>query len=232
MNEILEEQGIKEKNKEPVIREIDKLNKLSEKQIKQKLKKYKASSILALFKKPESYFKKYKSYQEIEQLKKSCKLYGLDVKFSPSLARGLSYYTGTVFEGKVKNSKDSFVGGGVFLINGIRCIGYGMGLERLSQLAKIKLDNEQTLIISIQQDNQAIKLSEKLRKNNIPSILLTNKSISKSLNYANSKNIPYVIFLGKDEVKKNKLKLRDMKSGKEKLISENQAINKLKKLEK
>ncbi len=228
MNEILEEQRIKEKHKEPVIREIDKLDKLSEKQIKQKLKKYKAENLITLFKKPESYFEKYESYQEIEQLKKSCKLYGLDVKFSPSLARGLSYYTETVFEGKVKNSKNSFVGGGAYLINGIRCIGYGIGLERLSQIAKIKLDNKQILIISIQQNKKATKLSEKLRKNNISAILLTDKSISKALDYANSKNIPYVIFLGQDEVKKNKLKLRDMKTGKQESLSEKQVINKLK----
>ena len=66
LNEILEELKVKEKDKSQVIREIDKLDKLSESEVKQNLKKYKAEKAISIFKKPESYFEKYKSYQEIK----------------------------------------------------------------------------------------------------------------------------------------------------------------------
>jgi len=61
LNEILEELKIKE-NKEQILKEIDKLDKLPEEQIKANLKKFKAEKILSIFKKPESYFKKYKAF--------------------------------------------------------------------------------------------------------------------------------------------------------------------------
>ena len=55
-----------------VIREIDKLDKLSEFEVKKNLKKYKAEKVLGIFKKPEKYFEKYDSYKEIKELKKYC----------------------------------------------------------------------------------------------------------------------------------------------------------------
>jgi len=220
LNEILQEQGIAKK--ESVIRELDKLDKLPTSEIKNNLKKYKADKILDIFKKSESFFKKFKAYSEIEELKKYCKLYGVKIKFQPSLARGLSYYNGNIFEIKTENKeiKETIAAGGSYLVNGISATGISFGLERLTILAKIKTEDKKTLIISIAQDNKAIKLAENLRKEGIAIELWTEKGISKALNYANSKKISYVIFLGKEEVSKKKIKLRDMKSGKEKLIEE------------
>ena len=60
LDEILEKEGIK--NKVEVIREIDKLDKLSEKEVKQNLKKYDAERVLSIFNNDEKYFEKYKSY--------------------------------------------------------------------------------------------------------------------------------------------------------------------------
>lgn len=227
LNEILEEQGIKDKDKQIVIREIDKLDKLPESEVKNNLKKYNADSLITIFKKPESYFKKYKSYSEIEELKKYCNMYKIKLNFQPSLARGLSYYTGSVFEVKTKEMKESICGGGSYLINGIQSIGFGVSLERLEILAKIKEDNKRILIISIEQDKKAIQLADKLRKSNISCSIMYGK-ISKALDYADSYKIPYVIFLGKEEAKKNKIKLRDMKTGKEKLISEKELEKEIK----
>ncbi|GAF75020.1 unnamed protein product, partial [marine sediment metagenome] len=53
--------------------------------------------------------------------------------------------------------------------------------------------------------------------------------ISKNLDYANSLKIPFVIFLGKKELKAKKFKLRDMKTGKEKLMTEKSLVKELKK---
>jgi len=225
LNEILDKEKIE--NKEQVIKEIDKLNKLSENEVKNNLKKYKAEKIILIFKKPESYFKKYSSYKEIEELKRYCKIFGVKINFSPSLARGLSYYNGTIFEIKTKEFKETICAGGSYLINGIQSTGFSFGLERISQLAKIKLKNKNILIISINQDREAIKLAKELRKNNVPCSIIYNK-ISKSLEYANSYKIPYVIFVGEKEVKSNKFKLRDMSTGKEQMSKKEGIIKKLK----
>ena len=68
MNEILDEFKIKEKDK--VIREIDKLDKLSAQEVQQNLKKFGAEKVIDIFKKEKKYFEKYKSYEEIKELKK------------------------------------------------------------------------------------------------------------------------------------------------------------------
>ena len=222
LNEILVEQEIKEKL--AVIKEIDKLDKKSESEVKKELKKYKAEKIIEIFKKPAAYFKKYKSFSEIEGLEKYCKMYNLQVNFQPSLARGLSYYNKTVFEFKTKEIKEAIAGGGSYIFNNIQSTGIALGLDRLFSLDKISLDKKQVLIISLNQDKKAISLANFLRKLSIPTSIMYGKP-GKALDYANSCKIPYVIFIGDEEVKKNKIKLRNMKTGKEKLISEKELEN-------
>ena len=218
LNEILEELKVKEKDKSQVIREIDKLDKLSEPEVKQNLKKYKAEKAISIFKKPESYFEKYKSYKEIKQLKKICSSLNVKFKFTPTLARGLAYYTGTVFEVKGE-IKDSIAGGGTYIINNLQSTGIAFGLDRIEVLAKIPTDYKKILIISLNQDKKAAKLANTIRSLNIPCEITYNKP-RKALDYANSLNIPLVIFLGKEEAKSNKLKIKNMNSGKEQMISE------------
>ncbi len=212
LNEILDKEGIKKK--EEVIREIDKLDKLSEVEVKNNLKKFNAEKILTIFKKPESYFKIYDSYSEIKELKKYCDYYGLKTNFQPFLARGLSYYNGSVFEIKSSSMKETIVGGGAYLNNNIQSTGLSFGLERLSKLAKIVSDKKEVLVVSLNQDKEAINLVNELRKNNVISYLLFGKP-SKALEYANSKNISYVSIIGEKEIENKEFKLKDMESGKE-----------------
>ena len=225
LNEILEKNNIENNNWENVIREIDKLDKLDENEVKENLKKFNAENLLSVFKKSESYFEKYENYSEVKELKKYCKLYNVNVKFVPSLARGLSYYNGSVFEIK-SEIKETITAGGSYMFNGVQCTGISFGLERLSILTKIKLKKNKILIISISQDKKAIEISEKLRKGKIPCIIFYNK-ISKALDFANSYQIPFVVFIGDEEVKKKKFKLKNMNSGKEKLIGEKELIKEL-----
>ncbi len=216
INEILDENKIKKSDKEQVIREIDKLDKLSETEVKKNLRKYKAENILKILKKPEPYFKKYKAYGEIEELKKYCEFYGIKIKFSPSLARGLSYYTGTIFEIK-SVIKETIFGGGSYTFNGKTGVGYGVSIERLSAVTKIKSEKEKYLIISLGQDRKAIELAKKLRKKGKTVSIYYGKP-SKALEYANSYNIGNAIFVGSKEVKSKKFKVKDMKTGKEKVL--------------
>ncbi len=216
LNEILEKQEIK--SKEKVIRIIDKLDKKSEKEVKKELKKYNAGKVLNIIKNKQK-CKKYSSYSEIRDLEKECKKFNIKINFQPSLARGLSYYNSSVFEIKTKNMKETVCGGGSYLINNNQSTGISFGIERLSSLAKINLNKEKILIISINQDKKAVELTEKLRDKG-KNIETSYKKLSKSLDYANSKNINKVLFIGKEEVNKNKFKIKDMKTGKESLVSE------------
>lgn len=208
LNEILDKQGIKKKVE--VIRELDKLDKLPEKQVKENLKEYKAEKILLILKKDLS---NYESYSEIKELEKYLKMFGVKAEFSPYLARGLGYYNGSVFEIKTRKMKETIVGGGSYEFNKTQSVGISFGLDRLASLAKIKFEKEKYLVVSLNQDKGAIKLVKKLREKSIASIFYGKPS--KALEYANSYNYNKVIFVGEKEVKENKLRVKDMNSGKE-----------------
>jgi len=211
LNEILDEEKIK--NKEEVIRELDKMDKLSESEVLGNLKKISAEKILEVIKKPEAFFKKYKSYSEIEELKKYAKLYGVEVKFLPSLARGLSYYTGNVFEVKSK-IKETICAGGTYLIDGVESSGISFSIERFMAVTNVKLNIEKILVVSLNEDKKAIELSKKLRKMGKNASVYFGKP-TKALEYANSYGIKKVIFIGKKEVEKKKMKIKNLMTGKE-----------------
>ncbi len=212
INEILDKENVK--NKEQVLREVDKLDKLSEKEVKANLKKLKAEKLINIFKQPESFFKKYESYKEIEELEKFCKYYNVKAIFQPSLVRGLSYYNGNVFEIKTKEMKETICGGGSYLVNGIQATGISFGVERLAMLAKIEHKKPKILVLSIGEDKEAIQVAKKLREKGEAVTIFYGKP-TKALDYANSYGIDKVVFVGKEEIKKGKVKVKDMKSGKE-----------------
>lgn len=228
LDEIMQKEKIPEKNRQILIREIDKLSKLPEKEVAENLKKYRAERLLVIFKKPESYFEKYESYKEIKELKEYYKIYGGVIEFLPSLARGLSYYNGIIFEIKTSGAemKETICSGGSYPVNGVPATGISFGLERLCKLAKIDIKPDKVLVISIGKDREALKLAKNLRKNNMPCVLMYGK-ITKALEYANSYGIEKVIFVGEEEVKKGKFKLKDMKSGKEEMLPEKEIIGRI-----
>ena len=217
LNEILEKEGIKEKIK--VIKEIDKLDKLPEKEIRENLKKFNAEKILNIFTKPEKYFEVYSAYSEIKELKEALENYGIkkEIKFLPSLARGLSYYNGNVFEIKTDKIKETICGGGSYMFNEVQCTGITLGLDRLSMLIKIINSKNSVLVVSLNEDKQAIKIADKLRKSGNNVSIFYGKP-SKALEYANSYNLKQVIFVGAEEIKKKKFKIKDMKTGREKIL--------------
>lgn len=211
LNEILE--GEKVENKEEAIRELDKLDKLPEKEVYENLKKINAESLLEIVKNKEDFFKKYPSYSEIEELRKYSKLYGVELKFSPTLARGLSYYTGNVFEIKSK-IKETICGGGTYMVEGVSSSGISFSIERMMAVSNIVIEIEKILVASIDEDKKAIELAGKLRKCGKNASVYYGKP-SKALEYANSCGIKKIIFVGKKEVEKKKIKIRNMVTGKE-----------------
>ena len=221
LNEILEEEGIK--NKVEVIRELDKLDKLPLTEVKENLKKYGAEKLLEIIKQKEDYFKKYESYSEIEELKKYSRYYGIEIKFLPTLARGLSYYTGNVFEIK-SDIKETICGGGTYMVENNVASGISFSIERLMAVSNILINLERLLIVSLNQDKKAIEISKKLRSQGKNVSVFFGKP-SKALDYANAYGIKKVLFVGKKEVDQKKFKIKDMKSGKEVLVT----VEKLKK---
>jgi histidyl-tRNA synthetase len=225
LNEIMVSEGIEEKDREQAIRELDKLDKIPRNEVADNLKKIKAEKLLKIVEKGD--FKKYGFYNEIKELQKLCKAYGVKLEFSPTLARGLSYYNGTIFEIKTKEMRETICAGGAYLVGDAQSFGLTFGLDRVSSLTKLSGDPTSIQIISIDQDEEAIVLTEKLRDKGISVNLILDKSPGKALEYANAKGVEKVIFVGKDEVKSKKFKVKNMTSGEEKLVNEEKLLKEI-----
>ncbi len=229
-------------NTKNVMRELDKIDKLGLDEVKVNLKKYAETTqiitLLKLLEKDLGFFKEngFEGVDELLELMEVCKAYGLKIKFNSGLIRGLGYYTGNVFEIRVKGSKDSIAGGGrydksvgKYLGKDIPAVGISFGLERVTELANVNPDEfPKVLILSIEQDLAAIKLASKLRKEGISSGIEFRK-VGKGMDYANAMKIPFVVFLGESEVENKKYKIKNMETGKEELLTESGLIKKLKK---
>lgn len=220
-----------------VSREIDKIPKIGEDAVKSELIKYiDKQSIFELFKllqKDLDYFVKagFEGADEIFELTKLCKSYGIKAIFSPFLMRGLSYYTGNIFEAYCEDIKGSIFAGGRFdnLVGkyiGRQIPAVGVSLGRILDYPKVKVDYVKCLLISLGQNKKTIELMKNLRENSISCFMM--EKVSKALEFANANSIPFVLFIGEDEIKKKKVKLRDMKTGKEQMLSELSIIKKLK----
>ena len=151
------------------------------------------------------------------------------------VVRKLAWENINIFEIISENQKSSVGGGGrynktvgKYLNKEIPAVGISFGLSRLTSLAKLEIKNTKTIIISIKQDTLTNKLTKKLRKKEISCIAFFGKP-GKALEFANSQKIQYAIFIGEEEIKLKKYKLKNMISGEEKLLTEKQLISKLKK---
>jgi len=181
---------------------------------------------------------------EMEELLKLLKSFKVNVDFDPSLARGLAYYTGPVYEvflekSEIKSSVaaggryDKMIGKFVGKEDAYPATGISFGLELITDVMKASAKKKsvtKAYVIPIKTPKESLKIAQELRKAGIKTDLdIVGKGISKNLDFANSQGIPYVIFVGEKELKQKKLKLRDMKSGKEQLLSINNLVKKLKK---
>ena len=225
LNEILVSENIKEKYQDNVIQELDKLDKLPKKKVADNLKKLNAERLLKIFTQEEKGFEKYGSYKEIKELKKLCKEYGTEITFRPTLARGLSYYNGTIFEFWAEELSVSLCGGGSYLIGSTQSTGISLGFEPIFLLAKTKPDYIDYLLISLDQNKKTIQLADSLRGVGNSVQILLDKTLKKAMEYANVKKVKKVIVIGANEVKAKKYKVKDMVSGKEKEMSEKELLN-------
>ncbi len=255
LNDLLLYAGVKKDKLETVLLTIDKLEKFGLDTVKKELKQKKINNettkkIIDLVSikgsnnekigKIKKSIEKSDGLDEIDELLSLLDILNVNAEFDVSLARGLSYYTGTVIEVYLKNSavKTAVCAGGrydkmigSFLGKGdYPAVGISFGLDRIydAYVEKTKAMQKsvtKVYIIPIGAFNDSLKIAEELRNENVKvDIDLTGKGPSKNLQYANSLGIPYVLFIGEDELKQGKVKLKDMNSGKEQLMGADELV--------
>ncbi|PIN87562.1 histidine--tRNA ligase [Candidatus Woesearchaeota archaeon CG10_big_fil_rev_8_21_14_0_10_32_24] len=164
--------------------------------------------------------------------------------FDISLARGQAYYTGTVIEAYLKKSKinSSIAGGGRFddMIGGfigggriVPAVGVSFGLAPIMDAIKMKQDLKiktpaKVFVLPINALEESLEIVQELRNAGINTdISLGKKGVSNNLQYAAALGIPYVVIFGEKELAQKKVRLRDMVSGKETLLTVKEVIKKL-----
>ncbi|MGM9879561.1 MAG: histidine--tRNA ligase [Bacilli bacterium] len=176
--------------------------------------------------------------------------FGLDESFyiiDLTIARGLDYYTGTVYETILDDypSLGSVCSGGrydnltcYYTEKSLKGVGISIGLTRLFYQLKeagIIKSNKKTLskvlVVPFAKENMnyALKVSTSLRdKNIICDVYYEEKGLKQKLKYANRLGIPYVCIIGEDEEKEEKVTLKNMETGEQNKVTIDEMINILK----
>ncbi len=168
------------------------------------------------------------------------------IEFDVTLARGLNYYTGAIFEVKANGVKmGSICGGGryddltgLFGMSGMSGVGISFGADRIYDvLTELDLFPKETdlglslLFVNFGEIEQAycLKLVKKCRENGIDSELYPSKAkMQKQMKYANDRGVQYVAIVGDEEIEKEIIKLKNMESGEQFEVTIDQLIEKLK----
>ena len=189
--------------------------------------------------------------RELKTVIENVRLFGVpeeNFNVDLTIARGLDYYTGTVYETFLNDYRElgSVCSGGryenlaeYYTNKNLPGVGVSIGLTRLfsklNELNIIKADKKsvaEILIIPMLEDlKEPIKLATKLRNAGINTeIYLNEKKIKAKFKYADKLEIPYVIVIGEDEIKENVVTIKNMKTGEEVKVSNNE-IDIIKKIE-
>lgn len=170
----------------------------------------------------------------------------LNLDFDFTLARGLSYYTGAIFEVKVNNIQIGSISGGgryddltgVFGMKDVSGVGFSFGIDRVFDvMEELNLfptsTTESTRILitnfDAESERKCLPLLTKLRAAGINSELFPSSAkLKKQMNYANKKNIPYVLLVGSEELKSGMLTLKNMITGEQEQKTIDEIINDIK----
>jgi len=244
---ILQSINLNEKQTAKVYNLIDKRCKLSGKDFKAALKEEKLSEkqIKEIDKMMEindlKSVEKYKldplgqeGLKELKELFDYLKDYKKFINLDFSLVRGLDYYTGNVFEIFDRSMEFRAIAGGgrydslIKLLGNVDmpATGFAIGdvvlslfLEKLGKMPDIKREIEFYIApVNEKVLGEAVKIANSLREKNNVEIDLMNRSLGKQFEYANSIGAKKVIIVGEKDMAKKKVTVRDMKTGKEKLI--------------
>lgn len=183
--------------------------------------------------------------QRLVEILKALESFGVKtdmVEFSPTLARGLDYYTGLIFEVETPDyPHGSLCGGGrynnligMFAGSDIPAVGMAVGFDRTFEAMErlnlfpqdVTLCATQVLVTIFDEEykEKSLEICTMLRSQNIATEIYlgeikTKNPLEKQLKYANQKNIPYLIIIGANEIKTKTVMLKNMQTREQKQIS-------------
>ncbi len=165
-----------------------------------------------------------------------------EVELDLTLARGLNYYTGAIFEVKSKDIQiGSICGGGryddltgIFGMPNVSGVGVSFGAERIYDVLvqqdlfpKESLEITKVMFVNFGEKEEiyCLPILAELRKNSVNAEIFPNiTKMKKQMNYANRKQIPYVILAGDSEMESGKFTLKNMESGEQQLVTSEELI--------
>ena len=168
-----------------------------------------------------------------------------EVEFDLSLARGLNYYTGTIFEVKSTEVEiGSICGGGryddltgIFGLEGVSGVGVSFGADRIYDVllqvdrfpAKGEMDTQLLFVNFGEREAQHIlPIIGHLRKNGIASELYPDVAkMKKQMSYANARKIPFVALVGEQEILDGVVTLKEMETGNQEQLTPEQLLERL-----
>lgn len=257
MSGLILEAGIEESNIASVIGIIDKMEKITSNELIDNLKNLNISSdkinkLLEYFKYSlDEYIEMFKNTINVnikEGLDELIELNGYlkelnifdDCLFTPTLARGLTIYTGVVFEFYDKEKRiSSAIGAGGrynkiitdFMDNGesYPAIGLSFGLEPIYAILKEKSNQDNLVdiyLVPLDTNVETLKIATELRKNNINVLIEMNKKkVAKCFEYVESMKIPYISIIGSNEIETGVLRIKNMKTKEEKEVKIEELVN-------
>ncbi|MBF1471189.1 MAG: histidine--tRNA ligase [Prevotella pallens] len=168
-----------------------------------------------------------------------------EIQLDLTLARGLNYYTGAIFEVKALDVEiGSITGGGrydnltgIFGMPNLSGVGFSFGADRIYDVLnaldlypKESISNTQLLFINFgeKETNYVLPFVTKARQANIRTELFPDcVKMKKQMAYANAKHIPFVVLAGDNEIEQGKVTLKNMTTGEQILVSPEDLIEKV-----
>lgn len=186
-----------------------------------------------------------KGVEETRYILEKLKNVGLnnEIQLDLSLARGLNYYTGAIFEVKAKDVQiGSITGGGrydnltgIFGLEGVSGVGISFGADRIYDVLnaldlypKEAVNTTQLLFINFgeQEADYCLPIIAKTRAAGISSEIYPDAvKLKKQMSYANAKAIPFVAIVGQDEMAENKLTVKNMITGEQSTVNADDLIS-------
>ena len=185
-----------------------------------------------------------KGVEETRFILDTLKTVGLhnEIELDLTLARGLNYYTGAIFEVKALDTPmGSITGGGrydnltgIFGLPGLSGVGISFGADRIYDVLnaldlypKEAVNSTQVLFINFGEKETAycLPIVGKLRQAGIRAEIFPDKAkMKKQMSYANAKNIPFVVLAGENEMAAGQVTLKNMESGEQTLVTTEELI--------
>ena len=188
-----------------------------------------------------------KGIEELRFILETSKELGIDkVEIDITLARGLNYYTGAIFEVQHKDFPSSICGGGryddltgIFGLKDMSGVGVSFGADRIYDLLESRSlfpdttrRTKDVLFVNFgdQEAKYCLKLIQALRAEGIRSELYPDAAkMKKQMKYANDNDVNYVAIVGSHEMDSGEIAIKDMETGKQETLTLYQFIEKIKK---